>query len=94
MKYELEIKPTEDIEKLKLAVKNLFPDSKPKITSKKITGTTDGKEFWNLADDQMIRSAVEKEFEKGFIELSKSAALKGQVNIDIGSSIGNIKLSV
>jgi len=94
MKFELEIKPTEDLEKLKLALKNLFPDAKLKITKKKITGKTDGAQFWDLVDAELIRSAVEKDFQKGYIEISKAKALEGKVNIDIGSSIGQITLSI
>ena len=92
MKFEVEVKPTEDLAKLKKAVSNLFPDARLKFAKAKISGTTDGKNFWELADSQLIKPTVEKGFEQGYIELSKAAALKGHVNIDIGSSIGAILL--
>lgn len=92
MKFEIEIKPTEDLEKLKLIVSSLFPDATPKITKDKITGETDGTAFWGMVDRLEIRSTIENEFENGYISLSKAAALKGNVSVDIGSSIGSIKL--
>ena len=92
MKFEMDFLPTEDESKLIEIVLHLFPDSDYKIKKDKIVGETDGETFWGLVEDQEIKDTIDTEFENGYVDLSKSAAMQVKISIDIGSEIGKIRL--
>lgn len=102
MRIETEVKSTEDPEKLKKAILNVFPDSEPDFNEEKqiIKGEADFETFWNRAAEQRIREAIlevlkeNKRDGETRIGISKTAAFSGKLATDVGSSLGQIKLEI
>jgi predicted RNA binding protein with dsRBD fold (UPF0201 family) len=92
MKIEADLKPTENPKKIIEAIKNIFPDSNPKVKKNKIIGDTDGKKFEELIAKQNIKATIYKEMQKGYIDINKLAALAGIVSIDEDFPLGKIRL--
>lgn len=102
MKVETRIKPTEDPEKLEEAVLNLFPSAELTKDKEKniITGEAGFEELWDKVRRMKIRKSildVLKENVTGdetHLDLSKTSASVGKVSIYVGSSIGEIRVTV
>lgn len=92
MKLEVDFKPTENKEKLVLAVKNLFPDADLKVDDGKLVGNTDARMFDELAGKEKIRATIAEESKKGYVDLSKMAALAGRAGLDESFPLGKIRL--
>lgn len=98
-KLAVDLKPTEDVEKVKRAVLRLFPDAKLKASAKKISGSASLENFFKLAKQQHIRSSLfsaareNLKGENGSIALSKMAACAGMLGLDEDFPLGKICVS-
>jgi predicted RNA binding protein with dsRBD fold (UPF0201 family) len=101
VKVKAHIKSTEDRDKVKLAILNIFPDLELVDGDDEVLGDTDNLDrFAELVRNQRIRdstraqlfnSKIENEFR---ISLNKQAAFKGKVSFGGEGPMGNIEVVV
>ena len=97
---EVDVKPTEDSEKLKTSLQKLFPDSELALGGPQLTGNTDLSYFKGLLEKQRIRATIcsilDANFSAGssFIDISKLACEAGKVAVDADFPLGRIRLHV
>lgn len=102
MEINAEIKPTENPEKLKRAVKKLFSGSEPKLdeSRKEIEAEANFSQLWEKLKKQRIRDSVIELLRKNktdgetHLDISKTPAYAGKVSVYAGSSIGKITLHI
>jgi predicted RNA binding protein with dsRBD fold (UPF0201 family) len=95
------VKPTEDADKIMLAILNIFPDAELEVIDNEIRGTASGIErFGELLRSQKIRDAargvlLRSRSEDGLrLLLNKQVAFMGKVNFDSEGPLGNIEVVV
>ena len=95
------VKPTEDADKIMLAILNIFPDSELEVVDKEIRGTASSIErFEELLRSQKIRDAargvlLRSRSEDGLrLLLNKQVAFMGKVNFDSEGPLGNIEVVI
>lgn len=93
------VKPTEDIDKIKLAILNIFPDADLKVVGDEVMGKTVNLEkFTELLQSQKIRAAARAVLLKARtgnelrISLNKQVAFKSKVNFDGEGPLGAIEV--
>jgi predicted RNA binding protein with dsRBD fold (UPF0201 family) len=97
-----EVNPTEDPEKVKASVLNIFPNAKLSIEGVKLEGTTvDLERFIDLLKDLMIRDTAVSILQRSLFgdrtsfHLHKQVAFASKVNFTDGtSSLGDITVEV
>jgi predicted RNA binding protein with dsRBD fold (UPF0201 family) len=95
---EADLMPTEDSQKLILAIQKIFPNADLKKKGENLIGETSLSLFRELIEKQKIRDAVEGVLDsnlregKSFMDLNKLAALTGKVALDAESPNGKIRL--
>ncbi len=106
MGLEIEIRtkvyPTEDVEKVRRAILNLFPDVEIEVMGEELVGRAqDIENFAKLLREQRIRDSARAvllgnlyENEVAF-EVSKQAAYVGRVNFSVGNvALGSIRIKI
>ena len=95
------VMPTEDRDRVRLAVLNIFPDIELACSGNEVRGSTDSLErFAELIRSQRIRDSIRAQLlgsrtEKGLrLSLNKQAAFVGRVSIGEGSPLGDIEVSI
>jgi predicted RNA binding protein with dsRBD fold (UPF0201 family) len=94
--------PTEDVNKVKRAILNIFPDAILRVEGDFILGeTTNLENFAELLKEQRIRDSARRVLLGNFyddkieFEISKQAAFVGKVSFSVGNvALGNIKIRV
>lgn len=102
MDIETQVKATEDPEKLKKAIKSLFPESNPQLDEEgnKLRARTNFDKLWDHLEKQKIRTAILEELEKNktgketYLDINKTPATAGKISTYVGSSIGKIRLKI
>ena len=101
VRVETPCHPTEDPEKVRLAILNLFPDLRIEREEDLMTGTAESLErIRELIRNEKIRDAARRQLLAGRrgnrtrVTLSKQAAAVGRVNFSVGSPLGDIVLEV
>lgn len=101
VRVETACRPTESLEKVVTAVRNLFPEVEFESTDEVVRGTTENLE--RLRDrirDQKIRDTARRQFLAGrrgdrtVVSLAKQAAYVGVVNFASGSALGDIVVEI
>lgn len=95
------VRPTEDAEKVKRALRTLFPDARIEEGSEAILGETESLDrLRELIRNQKIRDAARKQMLQGrrgartVFALSKQAAFMGRVNFAAASPLGDIEVEI
>jgi hypothetical protein len=93
--------PTESLEKVVAAVRNLFPDITFQSMADVVVGTTENLDrLRERIRDQKIRDTARRQFLAGrlggrtVVSLSKQAAFVGVVNFATGSPLGDIVVEI
>lgn len=102
MEIKAKVKSTEDPEKLKEAILNVLSGSELNLNKEEsiIKGESSFKVLWERATEQRIRDSIldilKNNERKGetYIDISKTAASSGKLATDVGSSLGEIHLTV
>lgn len=94
-------RPTESVDKVTAALRNLFPDLDLDIHEDRVIGTTGSVDHLReLIRNQRIRDAARHVFRAGrlgdrtVVSLSKQAAFVGVVNFAAGSALGDIVVEI
>ena len=101
MRVETACRPTESLEKVVTAVRNLFPEVEFESTDEVVRGTTENLErLRERIRDQRIRDTARRQFLAGrrgdrtVVSLAKQAAYMGVVNFASGSPLGDIVVEI
>ncbi len=99
---ETEVNPTEDVEKVKNAIRNLFPDANCEFSGDKLRCETESIEnFATLLKEQRIRDAARGVLIKNLhgnrivFFVSKQVATVGKISFSVGDvPLGDIKIEI
>jgi uncharacterized protein len=101
VRVETACRPTESLEKVTRAVRNLFPDLQMESTGDTVVGVTDNLDrFREQIRAQRIRDTARRELLAGrhggrtTVSLSKQAAFVGVVNFAASSALGDIHVEI
>lgn len=101
VRVETACRPTESLEKVVTAVRNLFPEVEFESTDEVVRGTTENLErLRERIRDQRIRDTARRQFLAGrrgdrtVVSLAKQAAYMGVVNFASGSPLGDIVVEI
>ncbi|AGB04284.1 hypothetical protein AciM339_0395 [Aciduliprofundum sp. MAR08-339] len=97
---EAELHPTEDVEKVKNAILNIFPDARLEILAGEIRGISHSVDtLGKILKEMRIRDAARSVFLSNLYDdeivfsISKQAATVGKVNFSVGNvPLGDIKI--
>lgn len=101
MRVEAPCRPTESLEKVTHALRNLFPDLRIESTGDRVVGVTDNLErLREKIRTQRIRDTARRQLLAGrradqtTVSLSKQAAFVGVVNFAVSSALGDIQVEI
>lgn len=101
VRVETTCRPTEDPEKVRVALRNLFPDLRIETVEGRLIGTTDRLDrLRQRIRDQRIRDTARRQLivarhgDRTTVSLSKQAAFAGVVNFAAGSPLGDILMEI
>src|SRR2546430_679299 len=101
VRIETARRPTETLEAVSTALRNLFPDLRLESQEDRLTGTTESLErLRERIRDQRIRDTARRQFLAGrrgdrtVVSLNKQAAFVGVVNFAAGSPLGDIVVEI
>ena len=101
VRVEAPRRPTESVEKVTSALRNLFPDLDLDAREDRVEGTTGSLDrLRELIRNQRIRDTARRVFRAGrvgdrsVVSLSKQAAFAGVVNFAAGSALGDIVVEI
>ncbi|OYT58636.1 hypothetical protein B6U71_04225 [Euryarchaeota archaeon ex4484_178] len=99
---ETEINPTEDVEKIKGAILNIFPDAKFEIFAGEIKAfSRDIENFGKILREEKIRDAARSVLlgnlydNEIIFRINKQAATVGKINFSVGDvPLGDMKITI
>lgn len=101
VRVEAPVRPTESVEKVTTALRNLFPDLIVEVTDDRVIGTTnDLDHLRERIRNQKIRDTARRQLLAGrhgdrtTVSLSKQAAFVGVVNFGSSSPLGDIVVEI
>ncbi len=104
VKVIAEVKPTEDLEKVKKSILNIFPDINIEEKKNEVIGESDSNNvfsrFIELIYSDAIRDTVNMILKEGVcgskisFSMNKQAAFAGRVNLSKNSTLGSIKVKI
>lgn len=101
VRVETPRRPTESVNKLRCALRNLFPDLAVEAMEDRIVGVTESVDHLReLIRNQKIRDTARRQFLAGrrgdrtTVSLSKQAAFVGAVNFAASSPLGDILVEI
>ena len=101
VRIETACRPTETLDAVSTALRNLFPDLRIESQEDRLTGTTESLErLRERIRDQRIRDTARRQFLAGrrgdrtVVSLNKQAAFVGVVNFAAGSPLGDIVVEI
>ncbi|NYT03817.1 MAG: hypothetical protein GKC00_03820 [Candidatus Methanofastidiosa archaeon] len=104
LKVFAEVKPTEDVEKVKMSILNIFPDITLEEKDNEIIGYSEEENilsrFIELVYSEAIRDSVNMVLKEGTrgtkisFSMNKQAAFAGRVNLSKVSPLGALKVKI
>ena len=99
---ETEVNPTEDVEKIKNAILNIFPDAKFEILAGEIVAKSSSLEnFGKILKEERIRDAARSVLLGNLYDdevvffINKQVATKGKISFSVGNvPLGDIKITI